>query len=85
MNEQNTEKTNADKMDAAQVRRSRILLAEDIKKLELAKAQALAQAAILDTRIAECMLALADVDRREAGVEYPEDTDKNAAPEPEAK
>lgn len=80
MSEQNTEK-----MDADQIRSSRILLAEDIKKLELAKAQALAQAAILDTRIAECMLALADVDRREAGVEYPEEPAKDAAPETEAK
>lgn len=72
----------ADAISKEEANKTRILLAEDIKKILLARAQAAAQIGILDTRIAECELALADLDRREAGVEYPEEP-ANPAPSSE--
>lgn len=67
-----SEETKTDKITTEEATASRLLIREDIAKYELAKANALGQAARCDALIAECKLALADVDRREAGVVYPE-------------
>lgn len=69
-NEKEETKTDAISHDEAAT--NRILIKEDIKKYGLAKAQAFEQLARLDSLIAECELALADIDRREAAVVYPE-------------
>ena len=60
------------KISAEKAKENRILICEDIKKYELAKANLMIQAAQYDAAISECRLALADIDRLEAGVEYPE-------------
>lgn len=75
--EENNKKTDAITAEAA--KENRLLIAEDMAKIDLAIAQVKSQVAMYEARKAECMLALADIDRREAGVAYPE------PPEPEAK
>ena len=54
---------------------NRILIKEDMEKYELAKAHLAVQMAQYDAMIRECRLALADIDRLEAGVEYPKQKD----------
>ena len=61
-----------DKLTPEDAAKTRLLIREDIAKLRVARAQALAQVDLFDIRLAECELGLADVDRREAGGEYPE-------------
>lgn len=68
----------SDALTAEEARSSRLLIKEDIAKYELAKARAIAQLSQYDAMIAECHLALADIDRREAGVDYPEPVAKKA-------
>lgn len=75
--EENNKKTDAITAEAA--KENRLLIAEDMAKIDLAIAQVKSQVAMYEARKAECMLALADIDRREAGVAYPE------PPKPEAK
>ena len=75
--EENNKKTDAITAEAA--KENRLLIAEDMAKIDLAIAQVKSQVAMYEARKAECMLALADIDRREAGVTYPE------PPKPEAK
>lgn len=74
------EEKKSDAMTAEEAKKTRLLIKEDIAKLKLAKQQALAQVQVFDARIAECELGLADIDRREAGVAYPEPPKKPEAP-----
>lgn len=74
------EEKKSDAMTAEEAKKTRLLIKEDIAKLKLAKQQALAQVQVFDARIAECELGLADIDRREAGVAYPEPPQKPAEP-----
>lgn len=71
MEESNAEAPKSDAMSAEEAAKSRILIQEDIAKYEQMKAQFRAKAAEYDVYIAECRTALADIDRREAGVAYP--------------
>ena len=73
------ENTKSDKMTHEEAEKTRILIREDIAKLRLARAQAVTQIDMFEARIAECELGLADIDRREAGVEYPEPPKKAEA------
>lgn len=84
--DENTPKTKhvADAITAAQAKENRLLILEDLAKIDLAIAQAKAQVAMFETRKAECGLALADIDRREAGVVYPEVPKAEAAAPAEA-
>ena len=61
-----------DKMAAEEASRIRILVSEDIRKYELEIARHQAAIGQLRMYIAECDATIADIDRREAGVEYPE-------------
>lgn len=61
-----------DKMTAEEAAKIRILVSEDIRKYELEIARHEAAVGTLRVYIAECRATLADIDRREAGVEYPE-------------
>lgn len=70
----------SDKITSEEANATRLLIKEDIKKLQLAKQQGYAQIAILDMRIAEAELSLADIDRREAGVALPEPPKPAAKP-----
>lgn len=72
------------KISAEKARDNRILIREDIEKYELAKANLAVQMAQYDAAIRECRLALADIDRLEAGVEYPEPKKPEAKKEPAA-
>lgn len=84
--DENTPKTEhvADAITAAQAKENRLLILEDLAKIDFAIAQAKAQIAMFETRKAECGLALADIDRREAGVVYPENPKTEAAKPAEA-
>lgn len=62
----------SDKITSEEANKTRLLIKEDMAKLRLAREQALGQVQMLNARIAECELGLADLDRREAGVMYPE-------------
>lgn len=83
----------SDAMTAEEAKEKRLLINEDIRKFEQNIASLKGQIATLEYYIAECRWALADIDRREAGVAYPEppkkasDSDGNAAPDqaPEGK
>lgn len=76
----------SDAMTAEDAKEKRLLINEDIRKFEQNIASLKGQIATLEYYIAECRWALADIDRREAGVAYPEppkkdgDSDGNAAP-----
>lgn len=61
-----------DKMEAEEASRIRILVSEDIRKYELEIARHEAAISTLRVYIAECRATISDIDRREAGVEYPE-------------
>lgn len=81
---ENTKETapKSDALSADEAAANRILVNEDIRKYEQLQAQLRAKIAEYDVYIAECRTALADIDRREAGVVYPEPPKK---PEPAAK
>lgn len=66
------DKEKTDKMAADEAAKIRILVSEDIRKYELEIARHEAAVGTLRVYIAECRATLADIDRREAGVEYPE-------------
>lgn len=76
----------SDAMTAEDAKEKRLLINEDIRKFEQNIASLKGQIATLEYYIAECRWALADIDRREAGVAYPVppkkagDSDGNAAP-----
>ena len=76
----------SDAMTAEDAKEKRLLINEDIRKFEQNIASLKGQIATLEYYIAECRWALADIDRREAGVAYPEPLkksggeDSNAAP-----
>lgn len=61
----------SDAITSEEAAKNRILIKEDIAKYEQMQARFRAQIAELDVYIAECRTALADIDRREAGVSYP--------------
>lgn len=62
----------SDAMTAEDAKEKRLLINEDIRKFEQNIASLKGQIATLEYYIAECRWALADIDRREAGVAYPE-------------
>lgn len=70
----------SDAMTKEEADRVRVLIKEDIAKYELEIARHEAAVGQFRTYIAECRAALADVDRREAGVAYPEPPKPAAAP-----
>jgi len=61
----------SDAITAEEAGKNRLLINEDIRKYEQLQAQFRAKIAEYDVYIAECRTALADIDRREAGVSYP--------------
>lgn len=77
--EKKEEAPKSDAMAAEEANSSRILVNEDIRKYEQLQAQLRAKIAEYDVYIAECRTALADIDRREAGVMYPEPPKKPEA------
>ena len=72
MAEEKNEAPKSDALSAEEAAANRILVNEDIRKYEQLQAQLRAKIAEYDVYIAECRTALADIDRREAGVMYPE-------------
>lgn len=62
----------SDAMTAEDAKEKRLLINEDIRKFEQNIASLKGQIATFEYYIAECRWALADIDRREAGVKYPE-------------
>ena len=62
----------SDAMTAEEAKEKRLLIIEDIRKFEQNIASLKGQIATIEYYIAECHWALADIDRREAGVAYPE-------------
>lgn len=76
------ENTKTDKMPAEEAQKIRVLVAEDIRKYELEIARHEAAIGTLRVYIAECNATLADIDRREAGYQYPEPPKKPEAPKP---
>lgn len=66
----------SDAMTAEDAKEKRLLINEDIRKFEQNIASLKGQIATLEYYIAECRWALADIDRREAGVAYPEPPEK---------
>lgn len=74
-----------DAMTTDEANRIRILVAEDKAKYALEIARHEAAIGQLRMYIAECDATMADIDRREAGVEYPKPPPaKEPAKEPEA-
>lgn len=61
-----------DKMTHEEAEAQRVLIREEIARARFIKQQCLERAAHCDTEIAASELALADLDRREAGVAFPE-------------
>lgn len=72
MEKTNEEAPKSDAMTAEDAKEKRLLINEDIRKFEQNIASLKGQIATLEYYIAECRWALADIDRREAGVKYPE-------------
>lgn len=66
------EASKSDAMTTEDAKEKRLLINEDIRKFEQNIASLKGQIATLEYYIAECRWALADIDRREAGVKYPE-------------
>ena len=62
----------SDKMTTEEANKIRMLVSEDIRKYELEIARHEAAVGTLRVYIAECRATLADIDRREAGIMYPE-------------
>lgn len=73
------ENVKSDAITHEEAAKNRLLIKEDIAKYELAKARTIAQVHQFDALIAECNLALEDINRREAGVDYPEPEEKAPA------
>lgn len=73
----------SDAMTPEDAMEKRLLINEDIRKYEQTIASAKGQIATLEYYIAECRWALADIDRREAGVAYPEPPKKPGGTEGE--
>lgn len=69
--DKNEEAPKSDAMTAEEAKEKRLLINEDIRKFEQNIASLKGQIATLEYYIAECHWALADIDRREAGVAYP--------------
>lgn len=69
----------SDAMTAEDAKEKRLLINEDIRKFEQNIASLKGQISTLEYYIAECRWALADIDRREAGVAYPEPPKKPEA------
>lgn len=79
MEENTNEAPKSDAMTAEEAKEKRLLIKEDIRKFEQQIASLKGQIATAEYYIAECNWALADIDRREAGVAYPEPPKKPAA------
>ena len=75
---ENAEAPKTDAMTREKADEIRILVREDIRKYELEIARHEAAVGQLRVYVAECHATLADVDRREAGVEYPKPPAKPA-------
>lgn len=69
--DKNEEAPKSDAMTAEDAKGKRLLINEDIRKFEQNIASLKGQISTLEYYIAECRWALADIDRREAGVAYP--------------
>ena len=78
MEKANEEAPKSDAMTTEEAKEKRLLINEDIRKFEQNIASLKGQIATLEYYIAECRWALADIDRREAGVKYPEPPKKPA-------
>ena len=78
---ENKEEKKSDAMTKEEADKIRVLVREDKAKYELEIARHQAAIGQLRMYIAECDATIADIDRREAGVEYPEPP---KAPEPKA-
>lgn len=72
MEKANVEAPKTDAMTKERADEVRILVREDIRKYELEIARHEAAVGTLKVYVAECYATLADIDRREAGVKYPE-------------
>jgi hypothetical protein len=79
-NENTNENAKSDALTRDEAGRIRILVREDKAKYELEIARHQAAIGQLRLYIAECDATLADVDRREAGVMYPEPPKAPSAP-----
>ena len=75
---ENAEAPKTDAMPKEKADEVRILVREDIRKYELEIARHEAAIGTLRVYVAECHATLADIDRREAGVEYPKPPAKPA-------
>lgn len=75
---ENAEAPKTDAMTKEKADEVRVLVREDIRKYELEIARHEAAIGTLRVYVAECHATLADVDRREAGVEYPKPPAKPA-------
>ena len=60
-----------DRMTHEEAENQRVLIREDLCRAKFAKTKHLMIVAQLDTEIAASELALADIDRREMGVQFP--------------
>ena len=88
--DKNEEAPKSDAMTAEEAKEKRLLINEDIRKFEQNIASLKGQISTLEYYIAECRWALADIDRREAGVAYPAPPKKpeggvDQGPSPEGK
>ena len=75
---ENAEAPKTDAMTKEEADRIRVLVREDVRKYELEIARHEAAVGQLRMYVAECYATLADIDRREAGVEYPKPPAKPA-------
>lgn len=78
METNNAEAPKTDAMTKEKADEIRVLVREDIRKYELEIARHEAAIGTLRVYVAECHATLADIDRREAGVKYPEPPAKPA-------
>ena len=85
-----TQKAVSDKLSEKEAQSLRLLVKEDIAKLQLSMLRLESQRtsidnqiAVLNSQIGEGEVALADIDRRVAGVVYPEEPEKKAPVAPE--
>lgn len=83
--EKKTDAPKSDAMTTDEANRIRILVAEDKAKYALEIARHEAAIGQLRMYIAECDATIADIDRREAGVEYPKPPPAKEPKAPEAK
>lgn len=85
MEEKNEGAPKTDALTTDEANRIRILVAEDKAKYALEIARHEAAIGQLRMYIAECDATIADIDRREAGVEYPKPPPAKEPEAPEAK